>query len=431
MTLAVEWAVHIGDVATATDFSDRATGISIRQPLGFMQPASHQCVLTLNNFDGALTPGAGGTYSSINWFKQAIFVTCTVNGTDTAEVFHGIIDDFDLADDGTNSVVTVTALDWFSIGARAFAQQNSSVSTPIPWTERVQATINAATVSYGYPSLPALNQTLGVFTFYFVPLRNEEYAAGSVTIGTYREKGDALADIQFKYEQAGVPSTIWPTTIEQYTDTYGYDYALYRAGVVGDTLTRTDTGATTFRFTENTPAAGQLPVGEIDRGYNIDRVLNNASVTSVFTTNTSISTDNTSTGTIGAKSITARASAMTDDDDVQRMTDNIVARFANVHFMARKLQVDSAQWAPTDAGSKEELAQLLDVRYGLWQAAAVTYTPTGTATQQTDHTVIAGRTIQATPHRTTITLDLLPAADYQSFTLNSDVLGVLDQNRLG
>jgi hypothetical protein len=99
MTLSIEWAVHIGDVATATDFSDRATGISIRQPLGFMQPASHQCVLTLNNFDGALTPGAGGTYSSINWFEQAIFVTCTVNGTDTAEVFHGIIDDFDLADD--------------------------------------------------------------------------------------------------------------------------------------------------------------------------------------------------------------------------------------------------------------------------------------------------------------------------------------------
>jgi len=45
--------------------------------------------------------------------------------------------------------------------------------------------------------------------------------------------------------------------------------------------------------------------------------------------------------------------------------------------------------------------------------------------------VISGRTIKATPGNTTITLDLLPAQDYQSFVLDSSTLGVLDTNRLG
>ena len=113
------------------------------------------------------------------------------------------------------------------------------------------------------------------------------------------------------------------------------------------------------------------------------------------------------------------------------MADNIVQRFSNVHFQARRISVESSTLAAVNSGSKEELAQLLDVRYGLWQTATIEYTPTGAATPTIDNCVIAGRQIKATPGRTTIALELLPAVDYQSFTLDSDVLGVLDQNRLG
>ena len=126
----------------------------------------------------------------------------------------------------------------------------------------------------------------------------------------------------------------------------------------------------------------------------------------------------------------AADSSMLLDTDTQRMADNIVERFSNIHFQARKISVQSATLADTNSGSKEELAQLLDVRYGLWQNATITYTPTA-GSQVTDNCVIAGRSIQAVPGRTTITLDLLPAQDYQSFVLDSDTLGVLDTNRLG
>jgi len=45
--------------------------------------------------------------------------------------------------------------------------------------------------------------------------------------------------------------------------------------------------------------------------------------------------------------------------------------------------------------------------------------------------LIYSRQIRATASGTSIVLDLLSADDYQSFTLDSTVLGVLDENRLG
>ena len=83
-----------------------------------------------------------------------------------------------------------------------------------------------------------------------------------------------------------------------------------------------------------------------------------------------------------------------------------------------------------DNAAYQSLANLLDIQSGLWNTAAVEYTPTGSAGQVTDNCLMFGRTINATPSDTTITVEFVPAANYQYFTLNSDVLGVLDQNRL-
>ena len=162
----------------------------------------------------------------------------------------------------------------------------------------------------------------------------------------------------------------------------------------------------------------------MDRGYDIERVINQATIKSSFTTNTVEADNSTSISATGIKSLFASDSSMLLDTDTQRMADNIVERFSNIHFQARKISVQSATLADTNSGSKEELAQLLDVRYGLWQNATVTYTPTA-GSQVTDNCVISGRTIQAVPGRTTITLNLLPAEDYQSFVLDSNLLGVL------
>jgi hypothetical protein len=430
VSLDLEWNVTIGGLDTNTDFTDRVAGINIKQPLGFMQPSAHLVTITLNNFDGALTPGAGGTYSSVAWFQQAVFISCTINTTDTAQVFHGIIDDFDIRDDGVTSIVTLTASDWLSIGARGLYGNDFSNSTSYDWTEwanRIIDTFTLQGVPSGETSLPKLDQDLGVYRGFVGDV--SYYAAGTVTTGYKGNAGDSLGDVLIARHQAGVPSVIWPTTIDKWTY-LGNDWARYDAAIVGDTLSRTDANATTFVFTEGTPASGELPVNAIDRGYDIERVINQATISSSFTTNTVEANNSDSTSTTGIKSLFAADSSMLLDTDTQRMADNIVERFSNIHFQARKISVQSATLADTNSGSKEELAQLLDVRYGLWQNATVTYTPTA-GTQVTDNCLIAGRTIQAVPGRTTITLDLLPAQDYQSFVLDSDTLGVLDTNRLG
>jgi hypothetical protein len=429
VSLDLEWNVTIGGLDTNTDFTDRVAGINIKQPLGFMQPSAHLVTITLNNFDGALTPGAGGTYSNVAWFEQAVFISCTINTTDTAEVFHGIIDDFDIVDDGVTSMVTLTASDWLSIGARGLYDGNFNNSFSRDWTEWTNLIIESFTfqgVSSGR-TLPKLDQDIGYYRGIFD--LNLYYAAGTVTTGFKGEAGDSLADVMISRHQAGVPSVIWPTTIEKNT-ILSIDFAQYDAGIVGDTLSRTDADATTFVFTEGTPASGELPVNAIDRGYDIERVINQATITSSFTTNTVEANNSDPINKTGIKSLFAANSSMLLDTDTQRMADNIVKRFSNIYFQARKISIESATLIDTNSGSKEELAQLLDVRYGLWQNATVTYTPTA-GTQVTDNCVISGRTIQAVPGRTTITLDLLPAQDYQSFVLDSDTLGVLDSNRLG
>jgi hypothetical protein len=388
-----------------------------------MQPSAHLVTITLNNFDGALTPGAGGTYSSVEWFQQAVFISCTINTTDTAEVFHGIIDDFDISDDGVTSMVTLTASDWLSIGARGLYGNDFTNSTSYDWTEWANRIIDGFTfqgVSSG-STLPKLDQDMGVYRGFAGDV--SYYAAGTVTTGFKGEAGNSLGDVMIARHQAGVPSVIWPTTIDKWTY-LGNDFARYDAAIVGDTLSRTDANATTFVFTEGTPASGELPVNAIDRGYDIERVINQATIKSSFTTNTVEADNSTSISATGIKSLFASDSSMLLDTDTQRMADNIVERFSNIHFQARKISVQSATLADTNSGSKEELAQLLDVRYGLWQNATVTYTPTA-GTQVTDNCVIAGRTIQAVPGRTTITLNLLPAEDYQSFVLDSNLLGVL------
>lgn len=432
MSLSLDWEVLIGGLDTNTDFTDRVAGLQITQPLGFMTTASHKCVITLNNFDGALTPGAGGTYSSVAWFEQAVFISCTINSTDTAQVFHGIIDDFDIQDDGISSTITLTASDWLSIGARGFRTTSfTNTTNTYDWTEWASRIIDSFTlqnVPSGTTSLPKLDQNRGLFSGFLGTV--DYYAASTIQTGFKGEAGDSLADVLIQRHQAGVPSVIWPTTIDKWTIS-GTGYARYRVGLVGDTLSRVDADAQTFVFVEGTPSAGELPITAIDRGFIVDDLINQASITSIYTTNTSTAVASSSTSTSGIKSIWANDSTIKTDAEAQSMADNVVARFSNIHFQARRLTVDSAALSATDSGSSDELAALLDVRYGLWQACTVEYTPTGAASATTDNCVIAGRRISAVPGRTTIELELKPAADYQSFVLDSDVLGVLDQNRLG
>lgn len=435
MATTVDWTVAIGTVNAPTDFTSRVTGMSISQPLGFMQPASMQCVITLNNHDGALTPGAGGTYSSVDWFAQGVFVSAEVDSTHTAEVFHGIVNDFEVQDDGVNSTVQLIAADWFTIGARGTYNTSASSSSPFPTlAQRLAASLETFTALQGVETLPLLGNTeaRSQYRFPVAPTYDiGEIAASTVGVGTKREATETVLDVFTTREQAGIPSVAWPTIISEAMHSQTLVLTTkYEHVTAGDTLTRY-VDYTLFEFEDGTPTAGKFPIRNLDRGFNVERIVNVARITSVFTTNTSSSVNQAAANLAGANGLTVTQSSMTSDTDTQRMADNLVNRFGVARFVPRSLTFTVEQASQVSSGIGSDLATLLDVRTGLWQPVSLDYTPTGAASSTQDVCVIFGRTINVTPADTTIKLELLPAVDYQSFVLNSDVLGVLDQNRLG
>ena len=118
MTINTAWQIEIGSVASPTDFSSRVLSMSIDQSVDVNVVGRGSCSITLLNKDGALTPNGGGTYSTTDWFAQGVFVSSLTNigaGNTKTAVFHGIIVDFDLVDDGVFSTVTITAQDGLTI----------------------------------------------------------------------------------------------------------------------------------------------------------------------------------------------------------------------------------------------------------------------------------------------------------------------------
>ena len=81
-------------------------------------------------------------------------------------------------------------------------------------------------------------------------------------------------------------------------------------------------------------------------------------------------------------------------------------------------------------GDQAKWRGLLDVTAGWWQTGEVAYTPTG-GSSRTDAFIIAGRTIEATPADTVVTLKVRPQSIYLAFILDDPDRGVLDANSLG
>ena len=97
MTIDATWQIEIGTKGAMTDYTSRVAGMNVKQRLGRARLGTGNAVVTMLNNDGALTPNAGGTYSSVDWFSQLVRINCTVTdgvSSETANVFSGIVKDF-------------------------------------------------------------------------------------------------------------------------------------------------------------------------------------------------------------------------------------------------------------------------------------------------------------------------------------------------
>jgi len=200
-----------------------------------------------------------------------------------------------------------------------------------------------------------------------------------------------------------------------------------------------------------------LPFRELDRGYTTDMLINQATVSAVFTEprygaqGTFTEKDNESQTLYGQRAATYEdvLHGLVNADGTWQLLDSsgdtqqtalpmIAERHANVFaqpsFAVRSLEVTEKMCdasVGTSSTSEEAWSVLLDVTLGMWQVCTVNYTPAGSSTQITEHALIVGKQVEATPTDTRVRLEFLPIDAYAGLLLDDTILGVLDTMRLG
>lgn len=431
MAVTTTWAVKIGyynngTTFTTTDLTSRTTGLTIDQftDLGIVGTAT--AAVTFNNNDGAMTPQAGGTFSSTDWMKHALMIEATITstaGSETVQVFGGIIDDFDLYDDGITSTVTLGAIDVVQTAGRQvvnFAYGSVDYGTARVATQALLEPLSAenntklpnwgeTAEADGVLTVSGLSPAGGSYTYEGRPVRLDADVAETGPVGDYIANAVATAGL----------TAIWPGALDATTG--------HAELFIIENAKKRDLKS--FVFAES-PTAGEFPLRSLHREYNVDQLTNAAQITRVGQTSAQTATGAT-LGVYGPRVRIYQSGATTDANALED-GQNWVKRFEYSRFAAERLVLTAAMIEQDAADADyDDWADLLNPKHGIWAGARINYTPAGIASEQTEHSVIIGRTIKASPSDTTLTLTLRPSIDYGTFTLDSSALGIIDRNRLG
>ena len=422
MAINTTWKVEIGTIASPVDFTSRVMSMNINQSVDVNVIGRGVCVITLLNKDGALTPGGGGTYSNTDWFAQGVFVNASTNtgGASTSiDVFDGVVMDFDLQDDGVFSTVTITAIDFLSVGGKSPTPTTSAFST------------NYLTALTGAISN---SPTYGV-NLYLPLLGASSFTADSLQVGgdsTFTVKTDStlswstLADA---WQQSVVPSgndVLWATSIKITSTTANYNY-----NFCPDTNTRTTSTRVDFEF--NPPASlsgSKLPFddNEFQQAFNNDTLITQATIDANYTGSTAVTVNSSNVTSYGNRTIAFTDTLLENSTATTNMATKLVNRYGTSRFNPVIIRL-SASMVKTRAADAAETKwrSLLGISTYPWQKATITWTGSG-ATSQTAYCVTKARRINVTPSDTIVTLELGNWWDNHGFILDEDLL---DYGRLG
>lgn len=420
MAIETGFTIEIGNLSEIYDITDQVQSFYVNSQCNLAEIGTSNGAMTIKNFAGSFTPNGGGTYGDVDWFNQAVLIngTTTVLSVPTSfNLFHGIINKFELNDNGTFSTVTISFIDAFSTGGRS-----DTIDTQFG-----SGTASSA-IEFFYentvPSLPAVMPTLGGTNTGYdcqVDLLTNDFDVFSNQAGIGTTVNQT---IQTMITPVG-PSMFMPTTI-------ALTSPVFTGQLIDFTMTRNAANRTTFIFKDGNVSGTELPFETLRTGYDDSMLTNNVVITDVSSGNPLDDFNSTSTTKYGqrVRSYSECAFGITAITKQQISTaSSWVERFGDIIFAPISLTFTSTQMESAANASEPFYNKLLDISTAIWQPAEITYTPTGCA-EQTVVAVIKGRTVSATPEQTTITLDLVPASQYQSFILNDNYLGVLDQNRL-
>ena len=403
------------------DVTNYTQGFSTTADFTFNRPARFRTTMTLTNSTGEFTPSEGGgtgTFKDVLWFES--YLEITVYATSTT-IFEGLISDFDIVDNGVESTVTIKAVDWMT-ATRSDVFDVSEGSTTFYQTPASQmySFFNGSSGFGSGAETPDLGYSSATYLFDQaddVPLDMGRPAASNVTVL------DAVTQMFI----APLPCVVLPNEIVRASSTN----IQFRADVLGRSITYADT--TEYTFAEN-PTGDELPFQTVTPNFDRNMITSNTSYESGMSGVGTATASNgatkqkygqrnrryTGTGHIVAGNDT------TEEYGMLKSASFWTDRQAEARYVPRRLKtsVGTVKAYNDSTAAFDQLEQLLSAKYGMWHPVQVTYTPTG-GSQVTADCVISGRTINATPKQTTIILDLLPAVDYQSFRLDSPIIGVL------
>ena len=438
MSITTDVVVKIGDlevpgVQAPVDFTSRATGFSSRLRADIAELGSASCMITLDNNDGELTPGGGGTYSSWDWHSKAVFISATV-GAHTPTIFHGLVTDFRLDDDGVNSFVQIVAQDFMTVGGRAVqTQEVTGIALGADVGDLISFTFDRVLVEFGGgATLDFSGVPLPQWGLPFKYTQREGYPPVGVPyspelVGEERVASDWLVT---SVMPAG-PAVAWPTTItvsgvgSGTTATYSFAYA-QQSLITSQRYT--------YTFAEDT-ASGELPFRNLQRGWTVDDLITKATVAGDPYSGpaTEITVTNTDAESLyGERAVQFTDIVLPSLPTTESEAQAVAERYANARsrsaFVVQSLQVTSKMcdgYVGGSAASEQMWAELLDSFSGMWQVATVEFTPAGTSTTITEPVVIWGRQIDATAEDVRVTLSFYPVQYTCAFVLDDDVLGVL------
>lgn len=433
--ITVEYTITLFDTTTSDDITDRVQGFSCSVVAPYGATGSAEATLTLTNYDGAFTPGAGGTYSDVDYFAKAILIDAMTYedgvavSAYTSTIFHGLITGFELQDNGVTSTVELVCDDFLTVGGRSrVTTPTLSTGTDVGIARFVYA---GATTQSSLPLLAADDYLLTV-----IRLNSSTVVPANYRAGTGPE-GNAAQVLDTEIMPSG-PFVYWPYQIKE--DVFGGE-ASYSAGGLNPYLNR-DVNTSefeyrqyTFTWTESPSSAGDMPYLIVERGWTIDLLKNRASITKqnagieTPVQQTAVATE--SVNKYGESSVVVGSTVHEYNADALVAAERWANRFDTPRFVPRVLQTSTRLLQSAPSGTGESVHWALSSLRSLWNRFDITFTPTGAVSSQTDRCVAMSRRIDATPGDTTITYELLPYEDVTSFVLDSDTLGVLDTNRLG
>ena len=428
------YIVTFGDRNGDNTITSDVLGFSTVIEAGIGQFGKMTANLTIDNNTGNYTPqegGGNGTYKTVDWYSQRLEIKA-VTGTGTVTprttiVFSGVIRGIDITDNGINSTVNIAAVDWLQTATGTPADITESTSAV-----NVDTAINRALEGVsGYGNGVTL-QNFGDATATINPAVFNISSSVSQIARPAQTNVEAL-DIVSQTQLPAGPFVNYPGEIEFNTSpkTTDFNYYLLNRTLEKDVFFRGN-----VKFSEN-PTAPTVTTAELPAtSLRVDFTTDNLTTVTSATSGLAGSTTQTVTATAAAEKYGSRSrvynkTANLSDADALGVANFWTNRQSTIRYTPAQVTTTvSAIVAACGINSNLALSYLFSAKLLPFSLCEVEYTPTG-GTQISQATVVRRRTIRATPADTTITLDLLPAVDYQSFTLDSTVLGVLDENRLG